>query len=375
MSPPPLEVGLNLIFLVPGETGGMEVYARELARELAARDDVRVTAFVNREAAGEDWGEGVREVVVPVWARRRHEWVLGEQWHLPPLAHRAGCRLVHNLASTAPLVGRFVRVTTIHDLNYRMVPEAHFGIRRLGMAALVPAAARRSHRVIVDAGSTARDLEHHLRMSPAKIDVVPLGVAQEPAADPTPEQELRERFGLGQSVILLSVSAKRPHKNLVRLLDAHAGLDPRPVLVVPGYETPHEAELVAHARRLGTFQDVRFIHWVSRADLEGLYAAATAFVFPSLYEGFGLAVLEAMRRHVPVACSDRSSLPEVAGDAALSFDPESVEEMRTAIARLLGDEPLRERMIEAGAARAARFTWRATAQGTVESYRRALGES
>jgi glycosyltransferase involved in cell wall biosynthesis len=116
---------------------------------------------------------------------------------------------------------------------------------------------------------------------------------------------------------------------------------------------------------------VRFPHWVDQADLEGLYAAATAFVFPSLYEGFGLPVLEAMRRGVPVACSDRSSLPEVAGDAALLFDPGREEAIHSALVRLTADADLRARLSAAGPARAARFTWEATARGTVGSYERA----
>jgi glycosyltransferase involved in cell wall biosynthesis len=354
----------------------MEVYARELIPRLAAVEGLRLTAFVNREAAESapgPWHEIPHETV-PVKARNRAEWVRGEQQHLPRLAARAGCDLVHSLASTAPLWGPFARVTTIHDLNYRLVPDAHFGLLRLGMGVLVPAAARRSHRIVVDAHSTARDVRRHLRARPEKIDVVPLGVAQEALATPTPEGSLRAALGLGDRRILLSVSAKRPHKNLVRLLEAHARIDAgaRPLLVVPGYGTPHERELEARARELGTADHLRLLGWVDGADLEGLYAAASAFVFPSLYEGFGLPVLEAMRRGVPVACSDRSSLPEVAGDAALLFDPEDVGAIHAALRTVLEDGDVRARLRAAGPERAARFTWEATAAGTVASYRRAL---
>jgi glycosyltransferase involved in cell wall biosynthesis len=371
-----MHVGLNLVFLVPGETGGMEIYARELLTRLAAVDGLRLTAFVNREAAeGESrpWHE-IPHVTVPVRARNRFEWVRGEQQHLPRLAARAGCDIVHSLASTAPLYGRFKRVTTIHDLNYKLVPDAHFGLLKLGMGVLVPAAARRSHRIVAISQSTARDLERHLQVPAAKLDVVPLGVAQDGALDVTPESRLRADLGLDDRPILLSVSAKRPHKNLLRLLAAHARLDPgtRPVLVIPGYETQHEAELVERARQLGSEGDVRFPHWLAQADLEGLYAAAKAFAFPSLYEGFGLPVLEAMRRGVPVACSDRSSLPEVAGDAALLFDPEDERQIERALRLVLDDEATRARLAGAGPRQAAKFSWDATAAGTVASYRRAL---
>jgi glycosyltransferase involved in cell wall biosynthesis len=367
-----IHVALNLVYLVPGETGGMETYARELLPRLAARDDVRVTALVNREAlaAGGPWLD-VANVLIPVRARSRVEWVRGEQQFVPRAAARAGADLVHSLASTAPLHGSVRRITTIHDLNYKLVPEAHFGVRGLGMRALVPASARRSHRIVVDAESTRRDLVDHLHVPEDKVDVVPLGASPATAVEPTPAGGLRVRLGLGDRRVLLSASAKRPHKNLARLLQAVAGIEDRPLLVIPGYPTPHEADLRALASELGIADDVVFPAWVSAADLEGLYALAEAVVFPSLYEGFGLPVLEAMGRGVPVATSDRSSLPEVAGDAALLFDPEDVDAIRGAIERLLADGALRERLAVAGRERAATFTWERTAELTVAAYERA----
>jgi len=350
----------------------MEIYARELVRRLAQRDDLRLTAFVNRDAAGTDWGPGVQEMLVPVHASDRKQWVLGEQLLLPRLAARVGVDLVHSLASTAPVRGRFRRVTTIHDLAYKMVPDTHFGVRGRVMAALVPAAAHRSHRIVVDARSTADDLVAHLRVKRSRIDVVPLGVTARPPVTPTPERELRASLDLADRSVLLSVSAKRPHKNLARLIEAHARLPaPRPILVLPGYPTPYEAELRASATRLGTAPDVRFLDWVSAEDLEGLYALAEVFAFPSLYEGFGLPPLEAMARGVPVVTSARGSLAEVAGDAALVVDPESVEAIATAIGRLLADGPERVRLRAAGHARAAAFTWERTAELTAAAYARA----
>lgn len=372
-----MRVGLNLVYLVPGETGGMEVYARELIPRLAAIGGLELTAFVNAETteAGEGPWFDIPSQTVPVRARNRVGWVRGEQQHLPGMAGHAGCELVHSLASTAPLRGHFKRVTTIHDLHYKLAPEAHFGILSLGMRLLVPASVRRSHRIIAISRSTARDLQTHLRVPAAKIDVVPQGVSEAAPVTATPESRLRAELDLGDRPILLSVSAKRPHKNLVRLLEAHAALDPatRPMLVIPGYSTPHEAELVERTHTLGTGDHVRLPSWVSSADLEGLYEAAAAFAFPSLHEGFGLPVLEAMRRGVPVACSDRSSLPEVAGNAALLFDPEDAEAIRTSLERLLSDEPLRGRLRAAGSPRAALFSWDATAEATAAVYRRALG--
>ena len=173
----------------------------------------------------------------------------------------------------------------------------------------------------------------------------------------------------------LSLSAKRPHKNLLALIGALARIpaEDRPVLVMPGYPTAHEAELRGRASALGVSDDVRFPAWVSNAELEGLWSIARAFVFPSLYEGFGLPVLEAMARGVPVACSNASSLTEVAGHAALLFDPHEEGEIAAALRRLLEDEALCERLRALGVAQAAQFTWERTARLTLDSYARAFG--
>jgi len=373
-------IGLNLIFLVPGETGGMEVAARELipAMLAAAPAGMRFTAFVNREAAaagGGPWGELLPAVTVPVSARNRVQWVLGEQALLPAAGARAGVRLMHSMASTAPVWGRFRRVVTVHDLIYARFPEAHAGIREKGMRVLVPLAARRSDRVIVDSQSTRRDLIELVGVASERIDVVPLGLGAVRRQAPMPEEEVRARLALGGRRVLLSLSAKRPHKNLLALIGALARMpaEDRPVLVLPGYGTPHEAELRARADALGLADSVRLPGWVSAAELEGLWAITSAFVFPSLYEGFGLPVLEAMARGVPVACSNASSLPEVAGDAALLFDPWQERAIAEALLRLLGDEALRERLRSLGNAQAARFTWEQTARLTLESYARVLG--
>jgi glycosyltransferase involved in cell wall biosynthesis len=373
-----MHVGLNLVFLVPGEQGGMEIYTRELLSALVeAAPDTRFTAFINQEAAalsGGPWHELMESVTVPVHARRRFEWVRGEQQLLPPLARRAGVDLLHSLASTAPGWGPFRRVVTVHDVTYRIVPEAHLGLLGLGMRVLVPLATRRSDRIIVPARAGRDDLVRLLNVPPEKIDVVHEGFGASRRADPVPEAELRAWLNARDRAIVLSVSAKRPHKNLARLLGGLALIpaERRPLLVIPGYPTPYEQELRERASRLGVDNDTRFLAWIDDSELEGLYASAACFVFPSLYEGFGLPVLEAMARGVPVACSGRGALDEVAGDAALRFDPESETSIAAALERLLTDPAEAERLRQAGYERARGFTWAATAAGTLASYDRAL---
>jgi glycosyltransferase involved in cell wall biosynthesis len=174
--------------------------------------------------------------------------------------------------------------------------------------------------------------------------------------------------------VVLSLSAKRPHKNLLALIGAFALIpaERRPLLVLPGYPTAHEAELRERALTLGLLDDLRFLGWLSAEELEGLWSLATAFVYPSLYEGFGLPVLEAMARGVPVACSNASSLPEVAGDAALMFDPRDETAIATAVEQLLSDRAAAERLRARGLERAREFTWERTARMTLDSYARAL---
>jgi glycosyltransferase involved in cell wall biosynthesis len=374
----PTHVGLNLIYLVPGYTGGTETYARELIPELvAAAPEIRFTAFINREAAaagGGPWGDLIPAVVVPVRARNRAAWVLGEQQLLPLAAHRRGIDLLHSLANTAPVWGPYARTVTIHDLLHRIAPEAHLGMLGHGMRVLVTAAARRSARILVDAQSTRDDLQRLLRIDPGLVDVVPLGLGAQ-RAPAAPEAVVRATLGEPERPLVLTVSALRPHKNLIRLIRAVALIAPerRPLLVIVGYPTDHETDLRREIDALGIGADVRVLGWVDTETLEGLYAISRAFVFPSLYEGFGLPVLEAMARDLPVACSGQGSLREVAGSAALTFDPHSPPEIAAALERLVAGGPEVEQLRRAGRERAARFTWAATARATLASYRRSLG--
>jgi glycosyltransferase involved in cell wall biosynthesis len=370
-----VHVGLNLVFLVPREMSGLETYARELTRALLdERPDLRITAFVNREASEDaTWRDLVPTVTVPVYGRRRADWVRGEQLRLPVLAQNEKVEILHSLASTAPAWGAFRRVVTIHDVIYKIHPEAH-GWRSGALRMLIPLAARRSHRVIAPSNSTRQDLVRLLDLPEKSIDVVPNGVGLPPLERWTQEPELRGRYDLGSRPFVLTVSLKRPNKNLVCLLDALALIaeERRPLLVLAGHATRYEQRLREHAARVGVTADTRFLNWIPNEELDGLYRASTCFVFPSLYEGFGLPVLEAMARGVPVACSNRGSLLEVADNAALTFDPGEPRAIAAAIERLLNDPSEREQLSRAGRDNAARFSWARTAKGTLASYESAL---
>jgi glycosyltransferase involved in cell wall biosynthesis len=373
-----MRIALNLVYLVPGETGGMEVYARELLPRLAAIDGIEPVAIVNQVAAGDadaPWNTTVESVVAPVDARDRRQWVWGEQRHVPRIATEIGADLIHSLASTGPgrLAGGPPKVTTVHDLHYAVAPGAHFGLRGLGMRVLIPASVKASRRLVADSQATKDDMVRILGTPADRIDVVHLATTL-PDVAPTPEAELRARLGLGDRPVLLSMAAKRPHKNVEGLIDALAGIprERRPVLVVPGYATEYEPALLLRAAARNVGDDVRFPGWLSVADVEGLWALCAAHVLPSFYEGFGLPVLEAMARGVPGACADRASMPEVAGDAALLFDPADAHAIRTVVERLLGDAELRHDLTARGLRRAGEFSWKRTARETAAAYERAL---
>jgi glycosyltransferase involved in cell wall biosynthesis len=367
-------VGLNVLFLVPGETGGSEMYARHLIPALVEeRSDLELVAFVNREAAELEF-PGVEVIPVGISGRGRIRRVVAEQRRLPGLIREHGIQLLHSLGTSAPSHSGAVSVVTILDLIYARYPQAHTLPMRMGMRVLVPRAAKSADRVITISRASAGDIVELLGIDRKRVDVTYLG--GKPYATATPEADLRSHLGLGDSPLVLSVSARRPHKNLPRLLGAFGRLrtEPPPVLVLPGYSTPFEGEIKAQVRRLGIEERVRFLGWTDDGDLEGLYRAATCFVFPSLAEGFGLPVLEAMQRGVPVACSNASSLPEVAGEAALYFDPLDEQEIAAAMQELLVTAARREELAEAGRRQARRFSWEGTARETAETYERAWTE-
>lgn len=366
-----MRVALNLLHLVPSETGGSELYARRLVPALLeANDSAELTILASTQSAtslrNEPWGAEVEVVGLPFNARSRARRVLAEQTLLPRELRRRQVELLHNLFTTAPAAPGVPQVTTILDVIYKRFPETHRGLLGRGLAALVWMAARRSNRVIAISEAAKTDIVRFLDVPIDRIDVTPLGPAL-PDAETVSEAELRRELELGTGPIVLTVSAKRPHKNLERLFEGFEEVPGEPVLIVPGYSTFHEQRL-----RKKAGDRVRFTGWLPDAQLDGLYRAATCFVFPSLAEGFGLPVLDALVRGTPVASSNASSLPEVAGDAVLYFDPTDTEAMAAAIERLLNDEALRERLRTAGPLQAAKFSWSRTAEATLAAYERVL---
>jgi len=366
-----LHVGLNMLHLVPGETGGSELYARHLVPALLEAGGATLTLLAPSAAVpsllAEPWGRDVELVGIPVEARSRVRRALAEQTRL----RRPGIDLLHNLFTTAPAFPAVPQVTTILDVIYKRFPETHAGLRARGLALLTWISARRSRRIIAISEAAKSDIVQFLGVPSERVDVTYPGPAL-PLGELDPAS-VRASLDLGEAPIVLTVSAKLPHKNLERLFEAFAGVqvEPAPVLVVPGYETFHEPALRERAAAVASGR-IRFTGWLEDEVLDALFWASTCFVFPSLAEGFGLPVLDALARGVPVATSNASSLPEVGGDAVIYFDPTNTGAMTNAITGLLENEELRERLRAAGPSRAAEFSWSQTAEATLASYRRTL---
>ncbi len=372
----PPRVGINAVFLEP-PMGGLETYVRALMPELIrlapkTRFSVFCSARGYEMLSRESWSTDAELVVHPLIGVRGLK-ALSEMIVLGAVAGRR-VDLLHSVAFTAPLRTRAVNVVMLPDVIWIVAPDEDRTATMRLWRLIVPPIARRADRLIAISRSGADDIGRHLRVPTEYIDVVPLGPGAQAPVAPTSEVELRDRFRLGSGPIVLAVSAKKVHKNLGRLIEAMrivAERDPTTTLVLPGRPTEHEEALRELAARLGLAANIVFPPYVEPSDLEGLYASASCFVLPSLNEGFGLPVLEAMRRGVPVACSNVSAMPEIAGKAARYFDPMRPDDIAAALLDLLGDPVMAAHFAVAGRERAQAFSWEVTAELTLESYERA----
>ncbi|MCA1971277.1 MAG: glycosyltransferase family 4 protein [Caenispirillum sp.] len=267
-------------------------------------------------------------------------------------------------------------VVTVHDISYEFFPEYFPRLQRERMRMLIPLSARRAAHVLTISEFSRATMVERYGIAAERISVTYLGVAESfrrLAADQAREQ--CRRFGLDRPFVL-GVGNLQPRKNLERLMRAFARLPRRTRedfdLVLVGQPGWQAERIQAEAERLGIAERVRFTGYVADEELVALYNLATVFAYPSLYEGFGLPVLEAMACAAPVLTSSVSSLPEVAGTAALLVDPRDEEAISAGLLKLLTDDALRESLRTAGIARAARFSWQATAQHTAEVFEKVL---
>lgn len=318
-----------------------------------------------------------RTVVVPMPGRQAHYW---EQALLPFTLRRLDLDLVHFVGFPAVLAQRKPTIVTMHDLTYKTRSETRGDwLSRFHWSFFGDRGARRADHVITVSEHTRHDLEAWLHIPPERITVT----YEAPASIFRPvETEIvraitRGKYGIEGRYILF-VGTLEPVKNLARLIDAFAiarersGIEPS--LVVAGQKGWRFADIFARVERLGLQDQVVFTGYVPDSDLPALYSGADVFVMPSLYEGFGLPVLEAFACGAPVITSNVSSLPEVAGDAAILVDPLNVEALAEALEHVCTDDYLRQNLRLAGLARAAQFSWKRCAEETRAVYRQVWSE-
>ncbi len=264
-------------------------------------------------------------------------------------------------------------VVTIHDVGYLWHRDAYRPLDWLLLHLGTLWNARKARRIIADSQATARDLTNHFGVAPERLRVAYLGGPR--VEDVPPQPEILARYGLPPHYFLF-VGTLQLRKNVARLIRAFAQVahqDPDVVLALGGKLGPRAGALHELIGQLGLSNRVRWLGYLPDADRPSLYAGAAAFVFPSLYEGFGIPVLEAMAWGAPVIASNTSSLPEVVGDAGLLVDPYDIDGLAQAMAEVLTDSRLRERLLVAGRRRAATFSWDRCASEVEAAFADALG--
>jgi glycosyltransferase involved in cell wall biosynthesis len=359
---------------IGAQQGGNETYIRNLIAALAALDqENRYTLFFARAEAAREWrgrypNFAVRLlppptplVRVPVALafelRRRPVDLLHVQYTAPPFC-------------PAPIIA------TIHDLAFEHLPETFTRRGHVQLRLTVRRTARRAARITTVSEFSRQDLIATYRLAPEKIVVTYNGIEPHFRPEPATADEpmrIRRQFGI-RGDYLLAVGSLQPRKNLVRLLRAYARVrdeqrDFHHQLVIVGRRLWRFREIINEAAREPCARDVILTGYVGDADLAALYRGAAGFVYPSLFEGFGLPPLEAMSCGTPVVTSNTSSLPEVVGNAALLVNPYDEEALAASLSRVAGDEALRAELRRAGFERASRFSWRATAERTLALYR------
>ncbi len=361
---------------IPPKPAGAGVYAIELTRAMASRDDRRDGyAIFARGPWFDDLLDGR-----PNWrvdrlsAGSRIRRTLWEQAALPSALSRLHIDVLHSTHHTLPLRSAGARrVVTVHDLTFFRIPQRYPLARRVYMQASARLAARMADAIIVPSQAVRDDACRILRVSKERLHVVYEAASPRYApVDRERTMSVARRYGL-EAPYILSVGSLEPGKNRARLIRALHELGGEGVahqLAIVGQPAwGHEPER-ALVERLEMRDQIRFLGYVPDEDMPALYSGAQNFAFPSVYEGFGLPVLEAMACGTPVLTSNVSATAEVAGDAALLVEPRSVESIRDGLARMIADGELRELLARRGIARAAQFSWRRAADETHGVYGR-----
>ena len=369
-------VGVNLLWLVPGEVGGSEEYTVRLLSALAdlGSDEVEVILYVNRlfSSAHPEIVSRFTTVVAPISGSSRVLRVLVESTWLALRSRIDRCMLVHHAGGTMPAIRSVPGVLTLHDLQPLANPERFGLVKGSYIRFIAPRSLRRAQFVVCLSRFVANDAMDRVGVPVEQIRIVPCGVADPGAAfDQERLRELLNGFDLEDRPFIIYPAITYPHKNHTTLVAAFARIvkqndDVR--LVFTGGAGSSDSVVQSTIEAYGLDSKVIRTGRVAESDLDLLYRTATLMAFPSLYEGFGLPLLEAMSRGCPIVASDAGSLPEVAGDAAVLVDPIDVAGWASALGALIDDPARRTVLIRRGFERATQFTWTVSAESLLSVY-------
>ena len=378
-----MKIGISAFATDSGKSGISQYAANVVGRLVALAPHHDFIAFINQSDAPwvRSWHPRLEVVPLPDWTAHP---VAGIGWHaasLPGMLRRHHCDLVFMPAANRRLAWSYgvPSVGTVHDFSQLHVPQKYDAARMFYIMRVLPRMMRRLTRVISVSESTRRDLESFARVPAERIRVIYNGADLQrfaPRPQSSARKELPAELRIPDRYVLYIARLEHPGKNHVHLLEAFAALKrttdlPHKLVLVGGRWNGAET-ILAKVAELGLGDQVVFPGFVPNEAIPALYAAADAFTFPSLFEGFGIPVLEAMASGTPVCAANTSSIPEVVGDAGLLFDPLDVPAMTDCLLRLLHDQPLRQRLIASGIQRAAKFTWEAAAEATLQELEAAV---
>lgn len=361
------------------ERAGIGRFTRELVRALSKLDKEHEYVLVRTRDSGtlqgQDWPGNFRICTLPL-GQRAAAW-MWHRLHLPlPLDLFTGpLDLFHATDYTLPPLRRGRAIVTVHDLSFLRYPECAPPALVQYLTRAVPKAAQRADLVLVDSFFTKGEIVDLLGLPEENIEVVYGGVGPQfvPGEEGEATRRVLQQYHLDHP-FLLTLGTLEPRKNMAGLLEAYALLrreaDLEHHLLIGGGKGWLYQDIFRQVEQLGLEDTVRFLDYVPEEDLPALLSSAALFVYPSLYEGFGLPPLEAMACGTPVVASNASSLPEVLGDAALMVEPTSAPALASAIYRVLVDDELRGSLVDKGKVRASRFTWAAAAQKLLDLYQR-----
>jgi len=379
-----MKIGIDTLYESPRFPTGATGYMTNILRCLAQIDKKNeYFLFVSRANRHLYGVEQDSFHYVTCWASNEHRVtrIAAQQLQSPVLARKYKIDVFNSPGNTAPLLLPCASVLTIKTMHHYRFAKGIGWQRASFRRAMVYASAQRATRIIANSQSNCDDIISYLQVPREKVDIVYEGVDRECFRTDLPEETLQDRLRARaiRQPYLLNVSSFWPYKNQGNLIRAYAQLVqehhiPHQLVFVGGSDEPaYSAQIRATVAELGLEGRIRFLGYLPHSELAYIYRGADAYVYPSLFETFGLTLLEAMACGAPVVCSNRGSLPEIAGGAALEINPDQTEDIAQAIWSVLTDENLRKTLVQKGLARARDFSWERTAAETLKVFQRARG--